>query len=114
MEITPRFKVLYTREAQSFLESLPTKVRDKIIYNIGKSMLVMDKELFCKMGDSEIWEFRTLYNGISYRLLSFWDTEEDTLVIATHGFVKKTNKTPPKEIAKAEEIRATYFELKRK
>lgn len=32
--------------------------------------------------------------------------------IATHGIVKKTQKTPPKEIAKAEEIKKKYFELK--
>lgn len=40
---------------------------------------------------------------------AFWDTEEETLVIATHGIVKKTQKTPLKEIAKAEEIRKEYF-----
>ena len=49
-----------------------------------------------------------------YRLFSFWDTEEDTLVIATHGIVKKTQKTQLKEIAKAEEIRKEYFNNKKK
>lgn len=53
------------------------------------------------------------YNGISYRLFSFWDTGLDTLVIVTHGIVKKTQKTPSKEIAKAEEIRKEYFINKR-
>ena len=72
----------------------------------------MDKELFKKLDNSEIWEFRTLFNGNCYRLFSFWDTETDTLVIATHGIVKKTQKTPKKEITKAEEIRKQYFELK--
>ena len=37
-----------------------------------------------------------------------------TLVIATHGIVKKTQKTPLKEIAKAEEIRKEYFNNKKK
>ena len=72
----------------------------------------MDKELFKKLENSEIWEFRTLFNGSCYRLFSFWDTENETLVIATHGIVKKSQKTPPKEITKAEEIRKKYFELK--
>ena len=45
---------------------------------------------------------------------AFWDTEEETLVIATHGIVKKTQKTPLKEIAKAEEIRKEYFNNKKK
>ena len=40
---------------------------------------------------------------------SFWDTEKETLVIATHGMVKKTQKTPKKEIRKAEAIRLEYF-----
>ena len=52
------------------------------------------------------------FNGNCYRLFSFWDTETGTLIVATHGIVKKTQKTPQKEIAKAEEIRQQYFELK--
>ena len=72
----------------------------------------MDKKLFKKLENSNIWEFRTLYNGNCYRLFSFWDTETETLVIATHGIVKKTQKTPAKEIAKAEDMRREYFEQK--
>ena len=61
------------------------------------------------MENSEIWEFRTLYNKTAYRLFAFWDKEKETLVIATHGIIKKTQKTPSKEIAKAETIRKEYF-----
>mgnify|MGYP001033477284 CR=1 FL=1 len=53
------------------------------------------------------------YKGIQYRLLAFWDTDAETLVIATHGFVKKTQKTPSKEINKAEAIRKLYFNSKK-
>lgn len=74
----------------------------------------MDKDLFKKLDDTNIWEFRTPFNGISYRLFSFWDTEQETLVIATHGIIKKTQKTPSKEISKAEEIRKQYFDNKQK
>ncbi|MDE7101494.1 MAG: type II toxin-antitoxin system RelE/ParE family toxin, partial [Bacteroidales bacterium] len=69
----------------------------------------MDKVLFKKLGDTPIWEFRTLFNGVCYRLFSFWDTEQETLVIATHGIIKKTQKTPRTEIRKAEAIRREYF-----
>ena len=96
-----------------FLQSLPKKASDKIVYNISKSMLITDNELFKKLDGTDIWEFRTLYNGIKYRLLAFWDTESEALVIATHGFVKKTQKTPAKEIAKAEAIRKEYFNEKK-
>ena len=113
MEEKVRFNVIYMDEAIKFLESLDMKARNKIAYNIGKAMLVIDKELFKKMGDSDIWEFRTLYGGMSYRLLAFWDTDKDTLVVATNGFVKKTPKTPSKEIAKAEELRKIYFNSKK-
>ena len=37
-----------------------------------------------------------------------------TFVIATHGIIKKTQKTPSKEIAKAQEIRRQYFLSKNK
>ena|GEM_PF-5681928 len=39
---------------------------------------------------------------------------EETLVVATHGLIKKTNKTPPAEIRKAEQIKRDYFEEKKK
>ena len=73
-----------------------------------------NSELFKKLENSEIWEFRTLYNGIAYRLFAFWDTENQTVVVATHGITKKTQKTPKKEIVKAEAIMRQYFEIKNK
>ena len=36
-----------------------------------------------------------------------------SFVIVTHGFIKKTQKTPAKEIAKAEEKRRMYFDFKK-
>ena len=108
-----KLRVVLMDEALTFVRSLPLKVQQKITYNFKKTELgVMDKELFKKLENSEIWELRTLFNGNCYRLFSFWDTETETLVIATHGIVKKSQKTPPKEIIKAEEIRKKYFELK--
>lgn len=44
----------------------------------------------------------------------FWDTENDTLVVTTHGIIKKTQKTPSKEIKRAEDIRIEYFNTKNK
>ena len=108
-----KIQVVLLDEALTFVRSLPLKVQQKITYNYKKiEHGIVDKELFKKLENSEIWEFRTLFNGNCYRLFSFWDTETDTLIVATHGIVKKTQKTPQKEIAKAEEIRQQYFELK--
>lgn len=73
-----------------------------MFYNIDKvAGGVKDPELFKKLGDTEIWEFRTLWQGMAYRLFAFWDNDEETLVIATHGLVKKSQKTPKSEIKKA-------------
>ena len=62
----------------------------------------------------EIWEFRTLYNKTQYRLFAFWDKtgSTDTVVISTHGIIKKTGKTPQEEIEKAENLMRQYFNLK--
>ena len=100
-------------EAREFLLEIDEKSRDKIIFNIDKSKIKNDNELFKKL-KGEIWEFRTLYNKTYYRIFAFWDKTEkiETLVLATHGIVRKTGKTPEKEIEKAEKIRLSYFKLK--
>ena len=108
-------KVLLSDEAKAFLRQQPFKALRKIAYNIRKlESGIMDKELFEKLEGSNIWEIRTLFDGTYYRLFSFWDTENETLVIATHGIVKKTKKTPTKEIKRAEDIRREYFNDKNK
>ncbi len=96
-----KFKIELLGEAIDFVESLDDKTREKILYNARKAQIVNDPELFKKLNDL-IWELRTKFNKNQYRLLAFWDkTEnEETLVLATHGFVKKTQKTPKEEIKK--------------
>ena len=108
------FNVVYLQEATEFLDALEPQARNKIIYNIRKVRSgFSSSELFKKLeGHNDLWEFRTLFNGIQYRLLAFWDAEEKRMVIATHGFVKKTWKVPINEIAKAEALRKKYYESK--
>ena len=114
MELKARFKVIMSSEADAFLDTLRQDIKDKIVYNVDKvANGYMDKDLFKTLHGTEIWTFRTLFKDIQYRLLAFWDTDAETLVIATHGFVKKTQKTPSKEINKAEAIRKLYFNSKK-
>lgn len=110
-----KFNVIFLTEAREFLLELNEKSRDKIIFNIDRSRIKNDSDLFKKL-NGEIWEFRTFYNKTYFRIFAFWDKSEkiETLVIATHGLVKKTGKTPEKEIEKAENIRLRYFQLKNK
>ncbi|HYK77248.1 MAG TPA: type II toxin-antitoxin system RelE/ParE family toxin [Daejeonella sp.] len=67
-----KFEELFLTEAREFLLELDEKSRDKIIFNIDKAKRQNDRELFKKL-KGEIWEFRTLFNKIQYRIFAFWD-----------------------------------------
>jgi phage-related protein len=99
------FEIEFLEEAFAFLQSLDRKHYEKILYNIRKAQVEQDRELFKKLHE-EIWEFRTLYQGLQYRLFAFWDKtdNENTLVIATHGMIKKRSKVPDNEIKKAQQL----------
>ena len=108
-----KFRVRFLEEATTFLDLLEEKAREKILYNIWKARSTNDKELFAKLQD-EIWEFRTFYNKTYYRLFAFWDKTDktDTVVISTHGLIKKTDKIPKSEIDRAERLRIQYINEK--
>lgn len=103
--------VIISKRAESFIMALPKNARRKIFYNIDLIMSgKMDSEIFKKLRDADgIWEIRVQCERMAYRLLSFWDTRNGALVVAAHGFVKKTEKTPLKEIRIAEALKEKYF-----
>jgi len=109
------FKTRFLREADKFITELDAKAARKIFYNIDIAEQTNDPRLFKKL-KKEIWEFRTNYAGSQIRLLAFWDKadKKETLVFATHGFIKKVDKVPAKEIDRAVKIMTNYFENKEK
>lgn len=109
--MTDRFKVNFLPEAVKFMDGLNAKAREKIYFNIRKAQVTNDPELFKKLTDT-IWEFRIFYNKTYYRLFAFWDKRsgQNVIVLATHGLIKKTGKTPLSDLDKAEKIRQQYFE----
>ena len=111
--MTKLFEIVFLEEAFDFLKSIDRKHYEKTLYNIRKSQSENNPELF-KIINDDIWEFRTLYQGLQYRLLAFWDktNKSNTLVISTHGFIKKRSKVPNSEIQKAILIRIKYFNEK--
>ena len=111
--MTEKFQVQFLEEVADFIDNLEEKAREKIYYNIKKAQVTNDKELFKKL-KNEIWEFRTLFNKTHYRLFAFWDKvgNSETVVISTHGLIKKTDKTPVTDLEKAERLRKFYFEQK--
>jgi phage-related protein len=110
-----KFEVILLEEVWELLDTLEEKVKDKILYNLEKSKYVNDPKLLKKL-DNDIWEFRSKYRKIQYRLLSFWDKTEssETLIVSTHGIIKKTDKVPKSEIEKARQIMKKYFDQKKK
>jgi phage-related protein len=100
-------------EANEFLAGLDSKTIKKIFYNIDLAEQTNDPKLFKKL-HNDIWELRTKFGGLQIRLLAFWDksNNKETLVIATHGFIKKVDKVPANEIEHAERLRDNYFNNK--
>ena len=98
MEIQQKFKVILYRDAQNFLTRLDEKTRNKILQTFDRASFLLDPETFKKLADTDIWEFRTYFNKQRYRVLAFWDKTQpiDTLIIATHGFVKKNSEDSAK------------------
>lgn len=104
------FEIIFLEETFEFLKGLERKHYEKILYNIRRAQVETNPELFKKLSN-DIWEFRTLYQGLQYRLLAFWDKSSNskTLVISTHGFIKKRSKVSENEIQKAVKIREKYL-----
>jgi len=107
------FQTRFLEDAEKFISSLDVKTARKVFYNIDLAEQTNDSRLFKKL-KKDIWEFRTLYLGLQIRLLAFWDKsgEMETLVFASHGFIKKTDKIPDIEIERAIKIREQYFQNK--
>lgn len=76
-----KLRIEFLDMAREFFSSLPEKVQQKITYNFLKiEGGEINKDIFKKLEDTEIWEFRTLFNGTCYRFFAFWDTELEALV----------------------------------
>ena len=108
------FQTRFLEQANEFIAGLDPKAARKLFYNIDLAEQTNDPRLFKKLKD-DIWELRVRYGSIQIRLLAFWDKSDSksTLVIATHGFIKKVDKVPENEIERANNLRNKYFESKK-
>ena len=66
------------------------------------------REPYTKPLGEGIFELRTQVAGNIERVLFFFF--ERGKIVLTHGFVKKTQKTPPSEIKRAKEYRSDYLQ----
>lgn len=108
------FQARFLEEANQFIAGLEPKAAQKLLYNIDLASRANDPRLFKKIRDG-IWEFRVRFKNHQIRLLAFWDKTDihQSLVFATHGFIKKVDKVPGNETERAKNIRKEYFDSKR-
>ncbi len=98
-----------TYPVQEFIDSLDLKMQAKMLRTIA---ILQENGTDLRMPYSEhledgIFELRAkVGSNISRVLYFFFDGGK---AILTHGFIKKTQKTPPGEIDKAKRYRAEYF-----
>ena len=112
----PKF-ISYTRpngrnEFEEFYNSLPTKDRNKLratIDMIEKAGIQPAIQLeWVKKLNSEIYEIRSKISSNIQRALYFHIKNNQYII--THGFTKKTQKTPIKEIIRAKQIKQEFEE----
>ena len=93
-----------------YIRTLSGKQAEKVVFvlDLIETVEVVPRKFFKKMTASDgIWEVRVRLGNNIFRLLGFLDGDE--LLILNHAFTKKTQKTPHKEIKKAEQRKNKYF-----
>lgn len=98
---------------EEFLEDLDDRKLAKVlaIFKLIEEQDMVPAQYFKKLSDRDLWECRVGLGGQIYRFLGFWD--KGALVILTHGFEKKTQKTPEQEIQKALDYKADWQRRKK-
>jgi phage-related protein len=105
--------IFFGDKVLSFYSSQEDKVRIKIEYvlDLVRFEPRVPKKFFKKLENTNgIYEVRVITSQKSIRILCFQD--EGNLIILTNGFIKKTQKTPKKEIKLAEKLKKEYLKFK--
>jgi len=95
---------------EGFLDSLSAKHAQKVTYTLRllEELDTLPRTHFKKLaGTEDIWECRTRQGGTIYRVLSFFHTGGK--VVLTHGYQKKSTRTDPRQIRRAENCRRDYL-----
>ena len=95
---------------KEFLDSLDGKAAQKIVWvlNLLEDLDNIPSLYFKKLtGSNGIWECRIKYGSNIYRIFFF--ILDNSSVVLTHGFIKKTQKTPASEIERAEKYKNDFI-----
>jgi phage-related protein len=98
---------------QEYFDSLTNKQFEKIsfVLDIIEKTDITPRKYFKKLkGADDLWEVRARHGNNIFRILGFFDGPE--FVILNHGFTKKTQKIPQKEISTAQKRKRNYFKRK--
>jgi len=93
-----------------FYTSQDLKIQEKIEYvlDLIRFERQVPKKFFKLLENTDgIWEVRVITTFKSIRILCFQDKEN--LVVLTNCFLKKTKKTPKKEIKLADKLKKEYL-----
>ena len=100
-----------TSEFEDFLAALPSKDRLKLLAVLAKTeqhgLQVAIAQQWVKKLRGGIFELRSRQGSDIQRVLYFHKV--GTEYVITHGFTKKTEKTPASEIAKAQRMMRDYL-----
>ena len=100
----------YENHFWHFYNKLNPKVKDKFDWTITlieRTRMVPERYFRHMTGTDGIWEIRVKVGNNIYRVFSFFD--KGNVLILLNGFQKKTQKTPKKEIKKAEKLKKKYY-----
>ena len=100
---------------EEFLDTLSSRQAQKVawVLNLIEEFDIVPGQYFQKMiNTDDLWETRVKIGSNIFRLLGFFDGPK--LVVISHAFQKKTQKTPRKAIRLAEERKRNYFKRKEK
>ena len=100
---------------EEFLDTLSAKqaLKTAWVINLVEDMGVVPAQYFQKMRSTDdLWEIRVKVAGNIFRFLGFFDGRK--LVVLSHAFQKKTQKTPRQAIRLAEERKQDYFRRNKK
>jgi phage-related protein len=101
--------VFYRDYFETFFVQQKDKVKDKIIWVLSliEDLEYMPAQIFRHVeGTDALYEIRIRVGGEIFRIFCFFD--KDNIVVIEHGFQKKSQKTPGKEIARAIRIKKAY------
>jgi len=98
-----------------FIDSLPGKAAQKVTWTLTllEELDTLPATYFKKLVNTDgIWEVRVSFGSDAYRVFCFF--AGNAVVILTNGLVKKTQKTPPGEIERAEAYKLEYLTRRNK